>query len=136
MKVQTLDGIEHDWKMPSKIIQGTSRKTSHGHKLSEAILSKLYPRFQIYEEVPIRVEKRTTLYLDLYIKHLNLAIEVHGSQHYAFSSLFHDTILNFLIQKRNDSLKADWCELNDINLLVLDSRNTGNWEEIIQGYEY
>ena len=138
LKACTLDGIEYEWKMPSKVIQGNKRKTSTGHQKVRQILAELYPLFQVYEEVPIRVRFHPykTLYLDLYVKHLNLAIEVHGAQHYEFSSLFHKTHLDFLIQQRNDSLKVDWCNHNDIDLLVLDSRNTLNWKEMIQGYEY
>ncbi len=136
MKVQTLDGIEYEWKIPYKIIQGNKRKTSFDHEGAKIILEQLYPNFQIYEEIPIRVINKKTLYIDLYIKQLNLALEVHGQQHYAFSSLFHKTKLDFINQQRNDRFKTEWCDLNGINLLVLDNKETRLWKDQIKNYEY
>ncbi len=136
MKVKTLNGVQYDWKIPSKVIQGNTRKTSSFHSKAKHILLELYPFLAIYEEVPIRIRDRLTLYVDFYIKPLNLVIEIHGSQHYAFSSLFHKTALDFIHQRYNDSLKEEWCLFNDISFLELDYRETDSWKDQIANYEY
>jgi hypothetical protein len=136
MQVRTLDDVDYEWKIPDKVIQGNTRKTSSYHGKAKEILLGLYPMFAIYEEVPIRVKNRKTLYLDFYIQTLNLAIEIHGAQHYAFSSLFHSSGLDFIRQRRNDEMKEEWCELNDISFLALDYRETKLWKDLIEHYEY
>jgi hypothetical protein len=48
-----------------------------------------------------------------------LGIEVHGRQHYEFCKFFHKTMAGFLQSNKRDFIKEDWCELNDIELIVL-----------------
>jgi len=132
MKVSTLTGDAYEWKLPRR----NKRKTSSYHKIAKQILKELYPNFSIYEETPILIKRRKTLFLDFYIKNLNLAIEIHGIQHYTFSSLFHETKLDFLKQRQNDQLKQEWCELNNISFLPLDYREEQEWSIQIKNYEY
>lgn len=117
--VKMLNEQEIVWKLPERITQGNRRKTSKYHAQAKKLLKELYPTVRFYEEVPIPVEPQKELYLDFYIPSLETAIEVHGEQHYSFSSRFHKTKLDFFKSQRNDALKAEWCELNHIRLIVL-----------------
>ena len=136
LKARRFDNLEYEWTMPSKVIQGNKRTTSSLHATAKGILITLYPRFPIYEEVRIDIEQGKFLYLDLYVKHLNLALEVHGAQHYKFNSLFHRTRLDFARQRYNDTIKEEWCKFNDIGFLALDYKEIDIWEDQIKNYEY
>ncbi len=87
--------------------------------MTREIIKEIYPTCRFYEEVPIIVENKKKLFLDFYIPTFGLAIEVHGQQHYNFTAMFHKNKLDFLMAQANDNKKAEWCELNGINLIVL-----------------
>lgn len=69
--------------------------------------------------MPIVIEGKKKLFLDFYIPTFGLAIEVHGQQHFEFSSFYHKSKLDFMLSQANDNKKAEWCQLNGINLIVL-----------------
>ena len=124
MNVKTLDGEEYEWAISEKIAKGNRRKTSKGHGIAKRLISGLYPCVRIYEEVPIiltgsQYKDKTTVYLDFYIPSLSVAVEVQGAQHYSFNKFFHKNKLDFLKAVQRDKNKAEWCELNNIKLIVL-----------------
>lgn len=69
----------------------------------------------ILEEFPI---PKSQLRLDFFLPKINVAIEVHGRQHFEFVKHFHGTKKKFAEAKRRDELKAKWCDMNDIELIV------------------
>tara|TARA_R110000824_G_scaffold327224_2_gene514137 strand:+ start:2757 stop:3182 length:426 start_codon:yes stop_codon:yes gene_type:complete len=135
--VKTLSGHRCEWKLPSKVIQGNKRKTSNYHSAAKKLLQETYSTIQIFEEVPIHTDTLRTLYLDFYIPSLDLAIEVHGEQHYNFSSHFHGSRRKFLKARANDRDKITWCELNGIFIAILSYKESlSQWKEKIVNYEY
>ena len=62
--------------------------SSKYHKEVKKILKKLFPHYQIKEEVSMKVKGVTEnkdaakLHVDLFIKGLNIAVEVDGQHHY------------------------------------------------------
>jgi hypothetical protein len=119
MLVKTLDEQIYEWYIPEKVVKGNKRRTSLGHSTAKRLLKDLCPVCPIYEEVPILVESNKRLYLDFYIPVINLAAEVHGKQHYEFTSYYHKSKLDFLLSQGNDRKKSEWCELNEIKLVIL-----------------
>lgn len=59
------------------------------------------------------------LELDFWIDELDIAIEVQGSQHYQYSSLFHASYEDFIDQQRRDKLKREACAEYGITLLLV-----------------
>ena len=131
MNAKTLDGKTYEWKIPERIAKGNKNKTSHLHQTAKMLLRAKYPNIEIYEEVPIRItggRGRRILYLDFYLPSFLQAIEVNGQQHYSFNSMFHDNQMEFLKGKTRDAEKIMWCEINDIDLVILKYDEISQWE--------
>ena len=61
---------------------------------------------------------KSQLRLDFYLPNINIAVEVHGRQHYEFVKHFHGTKKKFTEAQHRDDKKQWWCELNEIELIV------------------
>lgn len=119
MLVQTLDGLNYKWNVPEKSKKKSRRNVSKNHSRAREIIKEIYPNCALCEEVPIEIQKGKKLYFDFYIPTLNLAIEVHGQQHYSFNSYHFENKVAWLLAKANDKKKKEWCELNKIALVEL-----------------
>jgi len=119
MIVNDLDGNKHKWKITGKQIGTDTKNRSQPHLLARELLVEMYPTILIYEEVPIYVAPRKKLYLDFYVPMLQMAIEVHGRQHYEFVEFFHKNRFGWMISRKNDRLKLEWCALNGITTIEL-----------------
>ena len=131
MRVHTLDGELVEWKINGKEVSLDNRSRSTLHVAARKLLREKYPTLQILEETSILVNKGKTLFLDFYLPILKLAIEVHGEQHFKMSPVFHNTPQDFIKQKKNDSDKENWCEINNIVLKVLAFNNKDDWGKIL-----
>jgi hypothetical protein len=131
MKVYDLDNRLTTWKM-SGLSSKDHRTKSSLHTKARGLLEETYPTFKILEEVTIPLQQGHVCFLDFYIPLLKTAIEVHGSQHYEYNSLFHTDIRSFIKQKKRDSDKALWCENNNINLIVLSYKEAKTWINQLQ----
>lgn len=129
--VRTLDEQEKEWTIPERITKGNRRKTSKYHAQAKQLLREMYPTVRFYEEVPVPINSEKELYLDFYIPSLEMAIEVHGEQHYYHCVRFHKTKLEFLRAQYNDKLKAEWCELNNIKLIILPYSEKQQWQSLL-----
>lgn len=129
MKVVDLNGKESHWKLTGHT--KTLGNKSSLHIKARELLQQLYPNVLRLEEVPIKVFPQKVLYLDFYLPLYNKAIEVHGQQHYAFSTMFHESRLAFKRQQLNDLLKEEWCEQNKIELIVLPFNEVSRWTMLI-----
>jgi len=87
--------------------------------------------YVIYEEVEM---PGTRLALDFLIPTLPLAVEVQGRQHYVFIKHFHKTREKFIDQLKRDRIKAEWLDLNNIPLVLLDDGEIDDWREQIISY--
>ena len=133
MKTIDLDGKIQDWKIAGKVFtHGQNVSKSGLHLKCRELLAELYPTIQVLEEVPINPKRGITLYLDFYLKLLNVAIEVHGEQHYKFTPHFHQTQAGFIKYKQNERLKKDWCTRNGITLIELPfNEEINEWKQRI-----
>lgn len=129
--VTDLNNQKVKWKVAGKEVYKDLRPRSQLHLVARELIKSRFPTLQVLEEVPIPLRKGKTLYLDFYLPLRKLAVEVHGEQHYKFSSLFHATRADFLGQKRNDRDKEEWCLRNNIELIVLPYDKVEEWQKII-----
>ena len=133
MIVTDLDGTHTTWKISKA---KTRASTSSYHKQAIKLINKLYPLYSVCEEVPINVQNNLWLYIDIYLPTINMALEVHGEQHYKFNPFFHKTRLDFVQQRHNDRLKREWCELNNVAFISLPYDCIDQWQSRIEDYEY
>lgn len=133
MKVRDLHGNISSWKLNGDIVTANdNRSRSKLHLEARKIIYDLFPTMQILEEVPIKPRFKTQ-YLDFYINQIKLAIEVHGQQHYKFNTMFHASAQDFINQRKNDSDKREWCEINNITIVELPyNKKVEEWKQIIQ----
>lgn len=103
------------------------------HIQARELLKEIFFPFLIYEEVPIKVLPKKTLFLDFWIEKYNRLYEIAGIQHYEFNTLFHNNKLDLFNQKRNDRLKQQWAEYNGFKLVELKYDRTKYWREDIAG---
>lgn len=65
-------------------------------------------------------DKRVKYYrYDFYVPKYHLAIEVHGQQHYEYSSLFHKTRSDFTKAQERDRRKISYCLAHGIKLYCI-----------------
>lgn len=79
------------------------------HKKTFAVLRELFPDFTVTEEESLEVEvagRKTTVFVDLMVRELNLAIECHGRQHFEYVEHFHGTQTAFRVAQQRDEAKA------------------------------
>ena len=121
-----LDGKEH-----KLILQSTKRKTrakSAPHQKALSLLLEILPGVVIFEEVTM---PGCGLYLDIFMQSISLAVEVHGRQHYEFVPFFHKTKADFLLARKRDRDKSEWCSLNNITLVSLPHDEEDKWKNLI-----
>jgi hypothetical protein len=87
---------------------------SKGHYLVGRVLKYIFPHQKIEEEVPIG-----KLWIDWLLPHLNIACEVHGTQHSEFSNFFHSSKADFVKGQENDWQKSEMLESQHISLFVV-----------------
>lgn len=131
MKVVGLDGRQYNWNLQSyNVLDDSTRPRSKYHKLARSIIREIFGTCVILEEPAMPGSGRNMLYLDFFIPYLNLAVEVHGEQHYNFIPFFHGNQKGFLKAQFRDNQKAEWCENNNIDLVVLKySDSEEQWRE-------
>ena len=125
MRVRGIDGREYDWRPRG----GGGEEKSSFHELAGRLLKSVFPVDRVLEEVFLPGAGQP-LYLDFYLPLRKLGVEVHGQQHYGFVPYFHGDERSFLRSNVRDQLKAEWCELNRIRLVVLPYyEGPDEWEE-------
>lgn len=137
MKVTGLNGREYNLNLKNYIVNKDDKTVkSKYHILARELLHEMFSGYTILEEVKLPgsrdPSKKSTLFLDFFIPNLALGIEVHGRQHYEFCKFFHKTKAGFLTSLKRDDIKREWCELNEIDLVVLKySDSLENWRNEI-----
>lgn len=89
------------------------------HLKCRDLLIEMFPATIFSEEVPIKINRKQTLYLDFYIASFRTAVEVHGKQHFETNSHFYKSDAAFKRAQWRDILKKDWCTINEVNLIEL-----------------
>jgi hypothetical protein len=137
MKVKGINGKEYTWNLSSyDVFYDDTRKRSRFHLRARNLLKETFNSYRILEEVKLpgstAVNRRSVLYLDFYVPSLNLAVEVHGKQHYEFCSFFHKSRADFIKGQSRDEDKIAWCELNNIDIVTLKySESDDEWRKQI-----
>jgi hypothetical protein len=93
-----------------------------------ALLKEVFPFVRIDEEVSIKY-KNQQLYVDFYIPIYSIAIEVNGGQHYKFVKFYHQDADGYKNQVKRDKLKAEWADINSINLVSISYKNMPKTKE-------
>lgn len=127
MYILTVDGEEIKWSPRGNRKENCSKN----HEIVRELLRVAFPTQPILEEVSIPIYKNKTQFIDFYLPINRLAIEVDGNQHDNFVMHFHKTYSNFILSKKNDSLKVQFCEINDIKLIRLKDNERSRWSEIL-----
>ena len=137
MLITGLDDREYVWSVSK--YKKKKRKVSKHHLRARELLSELFPFETILEELTLPGSKtairKTVLYADFYIHSYRLMVEVHGKQHYSFTSHFHKDKKSFFQSKMRDRDKRKWCDKNSIVLVELPYNETTNEWEIRMGGE-
>lgn len=128
MKVIGLNDREYILDLKKYILKKNDiKKKSRYHILGRELLNDMFV-YSVCEEVKLPgsrcPSKKSTLFLDFFIPQLDLAIEVHGKQHYEYCKFFHKTKAGFLTSLRRDDIKEEWCKKNNIDLVVLKYSDT------------
>ena len=138
MKARGVNGREYVGNLSKYDVYNndTKRRSKH-HLRAREIIKETYSSYRILEEVKLpgstASHRRSVLYLDFFIPNLMLGIEVHGRQHYEHIPFFHKTKKDFLLAKARDEDKADWCELNEIQLITLKYSDTDDeWRNAVK----
>lgn len=132
IKVQDFNGKEHVLNL-AKAVRSDTQKSSHHLKALE-ILDTICPSTSIYNEVTLvgcKGVNGVVLCADIFLPAYMCVIEVHGKQHYEFSKFFHKSQIGFYQYKKNDKIKQEWCELNDIKYIELKYNETDSWQKQI-----
>jgi hypothetical protein len=138
MRVKGLSGKEYNLNLQSyNVYNDDTKKKSKYHIRARRLLGDLFSGYRVLEEVKLpgstASHRRSVLYLDFFIPNLMLAIEVHGRQHYEYVPFFHKSKAGHLKAMARDEDKQDWCEINDINLVVLSyTDNDDDWRESLE----
>lgn len=128
MIVQDINGRRSQWKVRGTEVLTDNRPRSSLHLTARKLLKDRFPTLQLLEEVAFNPAPKKTLYFDFFLPLRKVAIEVHGEQHYKFNSRFHTTAMEFMEQKKNDALKQEWCDINNIQLIILPFDDIDNWK--------
>jgi hypothetical protein len=120
MNIKGLDGKEYVWNPTNCQAKASSRSALH--KKAKALLDEVFTHDRVLQEVSLPGTKdqyrKSTLRGDLFIPNRKILVEVHGEQHYKFNKFFYKSKLDFYRAKARDNDKRNWCEINDITLIV------------------
>jgi hypothetical protein len=139
LKVKGINGKEYVWNLTKyDIFYDDARKRSKYHIRARNLLKEIFHSYRILEEVKLpgstALNRKSVLYLDFYIPSTKMAFEVHGEQHYEYCPFFHKSKADFLKAKARDEDKIEWCNINDIQIVILKfSESDHEWREHIKG---
>lgn len=133
MKVKGINGRDYTISLLKYMVHNDSGfGKSQYHNRARTLLEDTFKSYMVLEEVKIPGTGRLALYIDFLIPNLNIAVEVHGRQHYEYVPFFHKTKAGFVDSMRRDALKREWCELNDIELVELKYSEPEKWRDQIE----
>lgn len=105
-----------------------SRLATVCKQMFDAMYDNVVTEHQFPIEVEINGSSRT-LYPDIIIEDIKLAIEIHGEQHRKFSKMHHGTEANFLDQLDRDKAKKLWLINHGYRYKIIEATN--NFEKDI-----
>lgn len=129
--VTGLNGKQYKWNL-NKYNNSQSKNKSQFHLKARLLIHEIYGNYPVLEEVKLPGSSpqinQATLFLDFFIPTIDLAIEVHGAQHYEYIPFFHKNKMGFAKSLVRDNDKIQWCLKNDIDLVILKySEDINEW---------
>ena len=117
MKIKGIDNKTYSWSLNNYVPdEDSTRSRSELHLKVRQLLKDRYPLDRILEEVPL---PSTRLLLDFFIPTRKIGVEVNGEQHYKQVNHFHKDKMGFINSQKRDKVKQEWCDLNNIRLIVV-----------------
>lgn len=117
-----------------KIKENGNKNPSKLYLKALEIIKEEFPFVHICEEVSIKIDKFTTLRLDILMPSIALVVEIDGKQHDEYVSHFHDDKISFAQSQGRDSQKEAWCDINKFKIIRLKWNQTEDeWRTIIRG---
>lgn len=131
------DLLGNEYKIGLKNYGANRECRSNLHLEARILLKEIFSPFFIFEEVPIKVYPKKTLFVDFWIENYNYIFEISGKQHFKYTPYYHGDQLGFLSQNKNDRLKKEWIELNNFKYIELQyNENIDEWRNKITGRLY
>ena len=135
IRVLGFDQKEHKFNFVKNKSRKYLENKSSLHTKTREIIKDLFPNLSVYEEVTLpgskKIGRSSLLYADFFIPELMLIIEAHGRQHYQYCSFFHKDKMDFINAKKRDLDKIEWCEINNIKIVVLPFDRKEEWKQLI-----
>jgi hypothetical protein len=136
MKVVGLNGREYNLDL-KKYMNNDRKRISHYHIRAGQLIHEIFHGHNILEEVKLpgstNPAKKSVLYLDFFIPSVKMGVEVHGEQHYTYTPFFHKSKVGFLRSQARDRTKAEWCKINQIDLVVLKyNHSEEHWRKTLE----
>ena len=127
MKFKTLTGAQRRVSNIKKHLIDWDQKSRSKFQFEvKKFLEPFWINHVVFEEFPI---VGTKMSLDLYNANKKIAIEVQGGQHTKYVPYFHGGYKNnYIAQLDRDHKKMQFCELNDILLVEIYSKDEINVE--------
>lgn len=120
MKVKDLDFNEYNINLNGYIVKAQEyRPRSQYHINARELLKDIFPTVHILEEVPVRLRTNSNAFIDFFVNQFKIVVEVHGQQHYKFNAMFHNSLQDFIKQKKRDSDLIEWCAINNLTYIEL-----------------
>lgn len=138
MKILGINGKEYIWNLSAyDVKKDDTRKKSKYHLRARKLLKEIYDSYRILEEVKLPgstpTHRKGVLYLDFYIPQIKKGFEIHGQQHYEYNAFFYKNMADFLLAKAKDEDKIEWCQINNIDLIILKySDSDEQWRKQIE----
>jgi hypothetical protein len=136
MKVLGLNGREYHLDT-KKYLSNPRAKISRYHDSARDLINEVYNGHAVLEEVKLpgstNSSKKSVLFLDFLIPHVKMGVEVHGRQHYEYVPYFHKSKAGYFQAKARDAAKIEWCDTNNIELIVLKYNEPEHWRDQIEG---
>lgn len=93
---------------------------------------KIHQQFRLYNVYDAYLNIYRTIYLDLFIPELNIAIEYDGEQHIRNILYYHKSYQDFINQVNRDRCLEQYCKENNIKLLRISYKDNNRIPEIIK----
>jgi len=94
------------------------------------ILKQLFPHNLIIKEHYVKY-RGVRLFFDIYIKDLQVLLEIQGVQHDKYVGHFHGDKEGFIASKKRDNFKIEFCELNRIPFVIVEYNEKINSEILL-----
>jgi hypothetical protein len=96
--------------------EDATRLRSELHLSVRNLLKTRYPCDRLLEEVPL---PGTRTFLDFLLPTRRIGVECQGQQHFEQVNHFHKDKMGFINSQKRDRLKQEWCDLNNIKLVIV-----------------